>query len=334
MEQEGFQLSYDISQAANLLGDAAPYLVITQDDIWQQVAGRLPFTPENLYFIQSLEVEFLDDFVKKHSAYNAVVGLGGGRAADIAKYLHWKKEITLYQIPTILSEDAFFTHEVAVRDQGVVKYVGDATPDKVFVDSALIRSAPAALNRSGLGDILSCHTGLFDWKLAAKAGLKPEWNETLAQETQKRLALILDNAAEIRNVSDKGVALLAETLNWIGHHCYAQGHPRFEEGSEHHLVYNLEYITGKHFIHGQAVCLGIYLMSSLQNNHPERMLETIREAGIDITPEALGVTWADIKKTLDTLTEFVRRQKLPYTILHEKEIPASLLENAKKVITI
>ena len=248
--------------------------------------------------------------------------------------IHWKREITLYQIPTILSVDAFFTHEVAVRDQGVVKYVGNATPDKVFIDSALIRSAPAALNRSGLGDILSCHTGLFDWRLAAKAGLKPKWNETLAQETQKRLTLVLDNAAEIRNVSDKGVTLLAETLNWIGHHCYAQGHPRFEEGSEHHLVYNLEYITGKHFIHGQAVCLGTYLMSSLQNNHPERMLETIREAGIDITPEALGVTWADIKKTLDTLTEFVRRQKLPYTILHEKEIPASLLENAKKVITI
>ncbi len=56
--------------------------------------------------------------------------------------------------------------------------------------------------------------------------------------------------------------------------------------------------------------------------------------GIDITPEALGVTWEDIKMTLDTLTEFVRRQKLPYTILHEKEIPASLLENAKKALTI
>ena len=41
-------------------------------------------------------------------------------------------------------------------------------------------------------------------------------------------------------------------------------------------------------------------MSVLQHNGPERMLETIREAGIDITPESLGVTWEDIKKTLDT----------------------------------
>ena len=111
LQQEGFQLSYDLRQAANLLEDAAPCLVITEADIWKKVADRLPFTPENLYFIQSLEMDFLDDFVREHSAYNAVVGLGGGRVADIAKYLHWKKEITLYQIPTILSVDAFFTHD-------------------------------------------------------------------------------------------------------------------------------------------------------------------------------------------------------------------------------
>ncbi len=85
MQQEGFQLSYDLSQAANLLEDAVPYLVITEADIWKHVADRLPFTPENLYFIQSLEADFLDDFVEEYSAYNAVVGLGGGRVADIAK---------------------------------------------------------------------------------------------------------------------------------------------------------------------------------------------------------------------------------------------------------
>jgi hypothetical protein len=37
---------------------------------------------------------------------------------------------------------------------------------------------------------------------------------------------------------------------------------------------------------------------------------------------------------LETLTEFFRQEKLPYTILHDKEIPASLLENAKKALTI
>jgi hypothetical protein len=40
------------------------------------------------------------------------------------------------------------------------------------------------------------------------------------------------------------------------------------------------------------------------------------------------------KKPLETLTEFVGREQLPYTFLHEKEISASLLENAKKALTI
>ena len=77
------------------------------------------------------------------------------------------------------------------------------------------------------------------------------------------------------------------------------------------------------------------VFNSHQNNDPERMLEkTIRKAGIDITPETLGVPWGKIKKTLDSLTMFVRQEKLPYTILHEKEIPASLLEKTKKALTI
>ena len=48
----------------------------------------------------------------------------------------------------------------------------------------------------------------------------------------------------------------------------------------------------------------------------------------------LGRAMGEIKKTLDSLTMFVRQEKLPYTILHEKEIPASLLEKAKKAVTI
>ena len=54
LQQEGFQLSYDLSQAANLIEEAIPCLVITEADIYEHVADRLPFTPENLYFIQSI----------------------------------------------------------------------------------------------------------------------------------------------------------------------------------------------------------------------------------------------------------------------------------------
>ena len=51
--------------------------------------------------------------------------------------------------------------------------------------------------------------------------------------------------------------------------------PRHIEGVEHFLFYNLERLTGRHFIHGQPVGLGIYVGSMLQENEPERMLAAL-----------------------------------------------------------
>jgi len=230
------------------------------------------------------------------------------------------------QIPSIISVDAFFTHEIAIRDQGVVKYTGDAVPEKVLIDTVILQRAPALLNRSGLGDILSCHTGLFDWKLAAEAGIDPAWDGSLAEETEKLLQRVYTGLDEIQRVSPAGIRLLTDSLNWIGHRCWVYKHPRFEEGSEHHFVYNLEYITGKHFVHGQAVCLGCCIMSLLQNNNSEKIFNAVHRAGIPIQAKDLNITWNDIEKTLLTLNSFVKREKLPYTILYEKNLDHNFVE--------
>ncbi len=39
--------------------------------------------------------------------------------------------------------------------------------------------------------------------------------------------------------------------------------PRPIEGSDHFLFYTLEYMTKKKFIHGQPVCLGIFVGSAM-----------------------------------------------------------------------
>ena len=66
--------------------------------------------------------------------------------------------------------------------------------------------------------------------------------------------------------------------------------PRHIEGVEHFLFYNLERLTGRHFIHGQPVGLGIYAGSILQGNEPDAMLAALVRVGVDIRPEAMGVT--------------------------------------------
>jgi len=333
IDNEGFCVEYGDGITTDLFASLKDTLVITLPEIWDSVSSYFECKPEKIYFLDTLEIKTLERLAERYKHVGSICGMGGGRAADIAKFIHWKNGTVLYQIPTIISVDAFFTHEIAVRDNGIVKYVGDAVPELIYVDFSIIKKAPAELNRSGIGDILSCHTGLYDWKLAHIAGEKPEWNESLAFQTRKTLDHVLGLTKEIRGLSNEGMKLMVEALNWIGNQCYVQKHARFEEGSEHHFVYNLEYVTGKHFVHGQAVCLGCYIMSVFQENEPEKVLRAIQESGVDIRPESLDVTWKDVEETLFTLREFVRNKNLPYTILYEKEVTSELFEKVKNFLT-
>jgi glycerol dehydrogenase-like iron-containing ADH family enzyme len=90
--------------------------------------------------------------------------------------------------------------------------------------------------------------------------------------------------------------------------------PRHIEGVDHFVFYNLERITGRHFIHGQPVGLGIVAGSVLQENEPEAMAAAIARAGVDIRPEAMGVTWDDVGEALRTLRTYVRDVGLWFSV--------------------
>ena len=90
--------------------------------------------------------------------------------------------------------------------------------------------------------------------------------------------------------------------------------PRHIEGVEHFVFYNLERITGRHFIHGQPVGLGIIAGSVLQDNEPEVMAAALARGGVDIRPEAMGVTWDDVGEALRTLHSYVREVGLWFTV--------------------
>lgn len=331
-EAGGAPLVFGAGRAYGLFGRLKNCLVISEEEIWQSVADCFVPVPSSIYYLSSLELVELEKFASKSMRYEAVVGLGGGRAADIAKFISWKNSIPLYQVPTIMSVDAFFTHEIAVRENGVVRYIGDAVAEEVVVDSDIIARAPKLLNRSGLGDILSCHTGLFDWHMADRAGHLPAWNDELASNARDILYQVLEHTGDIRAVSPKGMEVTMNALSWIGEQCYVQGHPRFEEGSEHHFVYNLEYLTGKPYVHGQAVCLGCVIMSLFQENEPEKVQRAVRDASIDIRPEALGIESDAVVEALRTLNEFVHRENLPYTILHEKKVEEDFITTVMNLI--
>ncbi len=301
-----------------------PYLVVTMGDLWPRFVGDFDDGLVGPMLVGSLERDDLEREVSALPPCASVIGLGGGQALDVAKYVAWKRRLPLFQVPTAMSVNAAFGQRAAVRVGGVVRYVAFAVPEAVYVDYDVIRSAPLDLNRSGVGDILCYHTGHWDWRMADERGrVEPRWpyDERLVAEAKVALDRVVDSADEIHAVSDAGVRALMESLRWGGAAFHNAGwNPRHIEGAEHFVFYNLEFITGKHFIHGQPVCLGVLLMSALQDNRATEMKALVERIGVPYRPEQMGVTWEQVAEALRTLPRFVEKAGLWYTVASDRPI--------------
>jgi glycerol-1-phosphate dehydrogenase [NAD(P)+] len=296
-----------------------PYLVVTMADLWprfeQQLAGP---SLAGVHEVDTLELSELVALEERLPRAAAIIGLGGGQALDVAKFLAWTRRLPLFQVPTATTVNAPFGHRAGLRDQGRVRYLGWAVPEAVYIDFEVIGSAPPNLNRSGVGDVLCYHTARHDWELADRLGrVEARWpfDAGLVADAATVMGWVVDALDEIRAGSEAGIRALVNAHRWGGTTFHDSGwNPRHIEGVEHFLFYNLERITGRHFIHGQPVGLGILAGSVLQDNEPEAMAAAIARAGVDIRPEAMGITWDDVGEALRTLGAYVRDVRLWFTV--------------------
>ena len=309
-----------------------PFVAATMPDLAPRLLPALG-PHARPYLVGSMERRTLEADLGVMDGAAAVVGLGGGRALDAAKYFAWRRRRPLFQAPTSLSVDAAWGHRAAVRCGGAVRYVGWARPETVYVDVDVIRSAPPMINRCGVGDVLCFLTGVLDWRYAATRGAcEARWpyDERLAAESLAKAEAVLERQDDVRDLSDAGIRALVEGLRWGGGSYHAAGwNPRHVEGVEHFFFYALEERTGRAFLHGQPVCLGVYAGALLHEWRAEEIGRAIRRIGVDIRPEAMGVTWADVEGALAGLRNFVRERGLWRGIAHDATIDGGFVRRLR-----
>jgi glycerol-1-phosphate dehydrogenase [NAD(P)+] len=307
------------------------FAVTTMEIPWNLTRDKIGAEPEALIMVESMELENLERALKTLPDVETIVTIGGGQACDFGKYMAWKRGLRVVSVPTVVSVNAFVTPSAGVRSNHRVQYLGSVSPDPLIIDYDLIRTAPTNLNIAGVGDILSIHTGTFDWEVAHRAG--KDVHHFDADDVRRARTIVDDidrNASEIRAVSDKGIQAIVDAYIAINSICLPKDHYRTEEGSEHFLFYELEERLQRPFIHGEIVGLGIYLMSRLQKNRPEWITSLMDRVGLQYQPAHLKIQRQDLAASLRNLRHYTETAKLWYSNVQENDITNEWIDEQLK----
>lgn len=328
LEQALFPMTFERGAARRRLAELQGHVVCTTPEVWRRVED---VAAPPLQVVTAGSIELAD--LTRLAAYvpddaKVVVGLGGGISLDTAKWVAAARALDLVQIPSQVSVDAAFSPSWGYRDRDRLQYVGHVVPEDVIVDPELIGQSPPSLNRAGVGDLLSCHTALVDWRLAAEAGQGVPWDEELATIARIVLEELEATAPEIRVMSDQGIGFIAGAHRLVGAARQAARHARFEEGSEHFLSYVIEWLSGRRPAHGELIAFCVLVMSYVQGEDTERPVRIVRQTGIDARPSHLGIDGPLLARCFAELPDYAVREHLDASIIELVELTPGLASAA------
>ncbi|WP_434731916.1 NAD(P)-dependent glycerol-1-phosphate dehydrogenase [Thermogladius sp. KZ2Tp1] len=243
-----------------------------------------------------------------------VLGVGGGRSIDLAKFAAGRAGARMVSAPTAPSHDGIASPFASLRGLERPTSVYATTPSAIIADTGVISRAPRRLILAGVGDLLGKFTAVKDWRLAHR--LKGEYyGEYAAQLALMSAKHVLRYHELIASGSEEGVRILVEALISSGVAMCIAGSSRPASGSEHLFSHALDLLAPGRALHGEQVALGTILMLYLYGDKKWRLVrDVMRKIGLPTRADEIGVPAETIVKAL-TIAHKIRPER--YTILGE-----------------
>lgn len=242
---------------------------------------------------------------------SAIIGLGGGKAIDVAKYAAKKSSKPFISFPTAPSHDGIASPFASLKGLGEVRSVEAATPMAIFVDMEYMARSPRRLLLAGFGDLVAKFTAVLDWRLAhlLHSEYYAEYAASLAIHSAKH---VMSSWRRVRQASMDSYRIVVEGLISSGVAMCIAGSTRPASGSEHLFSHALDLVAGYPALHGEQVGVGTIMMAYLHGKRWRTIRRVLRLLGAPTSAKELGVSREKIVEAL-RIAHRIRPER--YTIL-------------------
>ena len=244
----------------------------------------------------------------------AIIGIGGGKVIDAAKYCGFLRNLAFISIPTSASSDGFSSASASLLVEGHRKSVPARLAYGIVVDTKIIKSAPKKFLYSGIGDMVSKITALYDWIFEEQHGYG-KVNDFAVMIAKKAVNSFVRTPFESIE-EDLFLKELLDSLAMSGIANEIAGSSAPTSGSEHLISHALDKMLEQPQLHGIQVGVATYLMSVVQDHRYRRVDTIFTQTGFWDYVKTLEMKREDFEKAIDIAPSI---KPFRYTYLHEQK---------------
>jgi glycerol-1-phosphate dehydrogenase [NAD(P)+] len=298
-------------------------------EIWRRLEDSLPdasvFEVNDASLTSAAELQA----ALGERGYDAVVGIGGGRTLDVAKYAATRAAVPMVSVATNLAHDGLCSPVASLEHPHGKGSFGVALPIAVVVDLDYVRTAPPVLVRAGIGDAISNLSAIEDWELAHRERQEPVDGLAVAfARTAGEAVLHRTDTID----SDDFLVALAEALVLSGMAMSVAGTSRPCSGACHEIIHAVDQLFPGTSNHGELAGIGALFATFLRGDTTRlgQMAACLSRHTLPRVPGDVGLSEADF---VEVLLAAPATRPDRYTILEHRALDRTALRSVVRDFT-
>lgn len=250
-----------------------------------------------------------------------ILGIGGGKVIDAGKYAAYLRKLPFISMPTSASSDGFSSASASLLVNGKRTSVPARMAYGIVVDTDVLKSAPTKFLYSGIGDMVSKITALYDWNFEEAHG-HGSVNDFAMMISKKAVNSFV--RTPFKDIHDERfIKELLDSLAMSGVANEIAGDSAPTSGSEHLISHALDQILERPQLHGIQVGVATYLMSVVQDHRYERINTVFTDTGFWDYVKTVGMKREDFIRAIEKAPAI---KPFRYTYLHEEQYRKKAIE--------